>query len=312
MPLTPEQIESRKRGVGCSEILAALGKDPRTSRLELYMRKIGELPELDLSDNERVEAGDLLEPVIRELFARKIGHPITKPDETLFHPELPLVGHPDGFVLHEDEPGIEFKNRDRMIFLDEYGEDGTDQVPLRDLCQCVGYMMLTRRIRWHLGAFVGGNERHLFEIQYDEELAVAIGVGLKEFWSHVEQRRPPDPMTPDDVKLLWPRSIQSTRVATPEIEDLVREHARWKVELKEGKHRMDTAEAQIKHFMAEAGDLVTESGATIASWRSARDSRKFDETTFAYEHPDIYEQYMRNVPGSRRFLNKLTTEVKPT
>ena len=43
--LTAIQKANRMLGVGCSEVLAALGKDPRCSRLELYSRKVGDLPE---------------------------------------------------------------------------------------------------------------------------------------------------------------------------------------------------------------------------------------------------------------------------
>lgn len=305
MSLTAEQVEARKRGVGCSELLAALGKDPRCSRLELYKRKVGELPELDLSDEERIIVGDVLEPGLRELFSRKLGFPIVKPDETVFHPELPLVGHPDGIVLSDDQPGIEFKNRDKYIFSEEYGEDWTDQVPIRDLVQCTGYMILTRKQRWLMGVLAGGNERHVFDIRYDEQLVAAIKVGVRDFWTHVEQRRPPNPETPEEVKLRWPKDLGTTVVATREISDLCVELAGAKSDLKEAETQKEAIEAKVKMFMEENAQLVDSDGTLLATWKTAKDSLRFDEALFAKENPDLYAQYQRRTPGSRRFLLKV-------
>ena len=309
MSLTTEQIHARKRGVGCSELLAALGKDPRVSRLELYKRKVGELPDLDFSDNERVECGVVLEAGIRELFSRKLGHPITTLPDTLFHADAPLVGHPDGLIEALD-CGIEFKNRDRLIFIDEYGEDGTDQVPMRDLIQCVGYMEITQRRRWLLGALVGGNERHIFEIAYDEQLAVAILAGVREFWQHVEERRPPAPETSDDVKLLWPKHLDTKVTATPEIEATLAEHAELKDLLKQATEKQDGLSLEIKKFMGEAGELVDQRGKTLATWRANKPSKKFDEKRFAAENQDVYEDYRVDKASVRPFLNKLIQRRK--
>jgi predicted phage-related endonuclease len=303
--LTELQIENRKRGVGCSEILAALGKDSRTSRLELYMRKIGDLPGPDFSENERVECGTYMEPAIKTLFERKLGKSIIKYPDTLFHSDAPLVGHPDGIVQDDDEPGIEFKNRDWMIFRDEYGEDGTDQVPIRDLVQCTGYMLITGKRRWLLGALVGGNERHIFEIPFDEGLGGAIIAGVTEFWDHVTRMTPPEPTTPEEVKLRWPRDLGTSIVATDEILADCLELAEAKAALKEAEQIESAPKTRIQRFMAEHAVLENpESGKPLATWKTARDSEKFDTKRFAEEYPDLYRQYLFTAPGSRRFLLK--------
>src|SRR5690606_14007896 len=125
----------------CSELLAALGKDSRCSRLELFKRKVGELPELDLSDNERILFGNLLEPVLRQEFARRMGTEVIVPQQTLFHPTEPLVGHPDGWMPALNR-GVEIKTADKFE-AEDFGEPGSDQVPIRYLVQCAGYMALT-------------------------------------------------------------------------------------------------------------------------------------------------------------------------
>ncbi|MCA9244457.1 MAG: YqaJ viral recombinase family protein [Phycisphaerales bacterium] len=304
MSLTHEQIVARRAGVGSSEILAALGKDSRCSRLELYKRKVGELPDPDFSDNERVLVGSVIEPAIRSLFEDKLGTSIVKFDDTLQHPSVPLVGHPDG-IIESMDCGIEFKNRDWLIFRDEYGEDGTDQVPLRDLVQCVGYMELTGLRRWLVGVLVGGNERHLFEIHYDADLAAAIRFGVEAFWEYVKRMRPPPPETPEDVKLMWPKDLGTSIDATSEIETICAELALAKTELKAAEQRENELKAKVQRFMGENAVLVGSEGKPLATWKAPQDSLKFDAKQYQEDHPLLCDPYMRKVPNARRFLLKL-------
>lgn len=303
MSLTTEQIEARKRGVGCSDLLAALGKDSRCSRLELYMRKRGELPEPDLSDDERVQFGVRFEPVIRDIAAERLGRSVIVPPDTLVHAEAPLLGHPDGWMPDAHE-GLEIKMADKFE-ADDFGEPESDQVPIRYLVQCAGYMALTDAGCWHLAVLVGGNDFRLYRIERDPELERAILAGVHEFWSHIRESRAPDPMTPEDVKLRWPKHLQPSTVATAEIAERVDEHARMKAALKQAESREAEVKAEIQQYMAEAGDLVDSEGKTLATWRSARASQKFDEKRFRDENPELYAAYVEERPGSRRFLNKM-------
>ena len=300
--LTAKQARARKRGVGCSETLAALGKDPRCSRLELYKRKVGELPELDLSDDERIRFGHLLEPVIRDEFARRIGHKVIVPRTTYFHPDAPLLGHPDGWIPSLNA-GLEVKTADKFE-ADEFGDEASDQVPVRYLVQCAGYMALTNADRWHLCVLIGGNDLRTYEIPRDPELEAAILAGAREFWSHVEQCRPPDPATPEDVRLRWPKDLGTSAIATPEIAELCAELGLAKSDLKAAATREESLKADVCKFMQEAAQLVDADGTLLATWRTAKASEKFDLKRFEQENPDLYRQYLRDVPGSRRFLLK--------
>ena len=60
----------------------------------------------------------------------------------------------------------------------------------------------------------------------------------------------------------------------------------------------------ITGYMGEAGGLATIDGKTLATWKSAKASIKFDAKLFESAMPDIYEQFKRPIPGSRRFLLK--------
>lgn len=68
-----EWLSLRKRSIGASEAAAACGEDPSVSPIELVCKKRGELPDVDLSDIEAVQWGNILEPAIVRESARRAG-----------------------------------------------------------------------------------------------------------------------------------------------------------------------------------------------------------------------------------------------
>jgi predicted phage-related endonuclease len=308
MSLTAVQVENRKRGVGGSELLAALGKDSRCSRLELYKRKVGELPDPDFSDNERVRFGNLLEPVIRQEVGRRLKTQILIPEHTLFHPDAPLLGHPDGWFPAWNE-GLEIKTCDKYE-ADEFGEEESDQVPIRYLVQCSAYMALTGAAKWRLAVLIGGNELRLYEIPRDEQLESALIAGATEFWKHVEARRPPDPGTPDEVRMRWPKSIGTPIHATPEIVEVCGQLGVAKAALKTATEREENLKSEIEKFMTVNSELIGPDGSLLATWRTPKPSMKFDLEGFAKDHPGVHAKYLREVPNARRFLLKKGTQSK--
>ena len=300
--LTATQIQARKHGVGCSELLAALGKDPRCSRLELYKRKVGELPEPDFSDNERVRWGNLLEDVIRQEVSRRLGHEIIVPQQTLVHPDVPLLGHLDGWIPAL-RIGTEIKALDKFEIA-EFGEDESDQVPVRFLLQCSGYMALTDADRWKLCPLFGGNDLRMYDIPRNREIEEALLAGVEDFMAHVRERRPPDPQTPEEVRMRWPKDIGEPIFATDEIIDLCGELAVAKRELKVATEREDRLKSDIQLFMKDCSELIGPDGKPLATWRSPKPSIKLDQDRLQADHPDIYTQYSREVPNARRFLLK--------
>src|SRR5690606_993674 len=74
---------------------------------------------------------------------------------------------------------------------DQWGDDGTDQVPHRVLIQ-VHHQMLCTEIKVAYVAALIRSEFHLYRIERDEELCQSIAECNKRFWKdHVEPRIPP-------------------------------------------------------------------------------------------------------------------------
>ena len=56
--------------------------------------------------------------------------------------------------------------------------------------------------------------------------------------------------------------------------------------------------------MGECNQLATFDGSVLATWKNAKYSEKFDSKLFQQAMPEVYEKFVVNVPGSRRFLVK--------
>jgi hypothetical protein len=56
--------------------------------------------------------------------------------------------------------------------------------------------------------------------------------------------------------------------------------------------------------MGDASVLSNIEGQVLATWKNAKASPKFDSKLFQSSMPDIYQQFVRDIPGSRRFLLK--------
>jgi len=60
----------------------------------------------------------------------------------------------------------------------------------------------------------------------------------------------------------------------------------------------------VQSYMAEKSALMSLDGKTLATWKNAKSSQKFDAKSFQSAMPDIYQQFVGEFPGSRRFLVK--------
>ena len=68
--------------------------------------------------------------------------------------------------------------------------------------------------------------------------------------------------------------------------------------------REEQLQTFVQAHMEQNSSLQAVDGSVLATWKSAKASKKFDPKLFQQSMPDIYEQFVVEVPGSRRFLLK--------
>ncbi len=192
MSLSVEQQAIRATRIGASEVGAVFGLDPYCTRYELWHRKNGTLPEEDLSDNDHVFWGTVLEPAVASGVAQREGWTVRKVHRDSPHPSLPHLGASLDYeiVRHADGPGaLEIKTADRYAF--KHWDDG--QPPLRYQLQLQTQLACTGR-RWGaIAVLVGGNDLHVYRFAQHEAAISRVVSEVDAFWRSLLEGREPQP-----------------------------------------------------------------------------------------------------------------------
>jgi predicted phage-related endonuclease len=237
--------------------------------------------------------GVRLEPAVRGWLGEQLGKTITPADDLMSrNPTYPfMVAHLDGVIRSDDSmpEGVEIKTCDKLA-ADEFGEVGTDEIPVRYVLQVTHYMVVTNIRRFHVGVLVGGNDARQYRVDYDPTLAEMLIEAERNFWTHVLARTPPDCTTLADTDYRWPTSSERSVRANDDILDDVANLNQWRREELRAARNADEIEVRIKSYMREASMLTDKQGHKLLTWRSQQ-REHFDSQTFAREHADLAAQY---------------------
>jgi putative phage-type endonuclease len=287
--LTQKQLEMRKHGLGGSDAGVALGMSPFKTPLELWREKVGEAAAPDLSDNEAVRFGNLLEPVIAEEFSRRTGLIVHRVNDTIKHAEHPwMFANIDRRIVGQ-KAGLEIKTAS-VRSAHAWGDAGTDDVPMHYLAQCTHYMAVTEWPVWHVAVLLGGNELRAYRIERDPELERMMLDRLSAFWELVKTKTPPMPTTLSDAASLWPRNVSHQTAANDDALSVVLELKTLQEKSKVLDAQIDAAKLRLQTAMADAAELVGPDGKALATWK-AQTATKFDTSKFKAAHPDLYAAF---------------------
>ncbi len=190
------------RGIGASEIAAALGLSPYKAPLELWLEKTGQRE--GFAGNDATEWGHDVEPALREWYVRRSQAAVWVPPGSLFHDGIAWMrSTPDGIVLHADAEavggasspdawlrGFEAKNVGWRS-AHRWGEPGSDEVPIEYLLQAQQGMAVTGLECWDIVASIGGAAPEIFPIVRDEDLIGMLIEGGDAFMSCVARNVAP-------------------------------------------------------------------------------------------------------------------------
>ena len=321
MSLTHAQHIERGSGIGGSDAYIACGFTAfNRTPVSLWAEKTGrkqrdEIPE---QARERVDIGSRIEDLIADLYQDRMGVSVRRRHDAYRHPEHDfMLCHVDRIV--EKKPWLtEFKNVDGMVFnmSDDWGEPGTDQVPLNYLFQCQHSLAVTGRERCDLAALVGGNRLVVYHIEADLEFQKMIYRCERAFWDCVVNETPPEPMTAQDITHLFPEdSALTPKIATYEIFRAVEKYKFHRAQVKKHTDEKDELGLEIKAFMEDAGVLIDVNGMELATFKKNKDSTATDwESAFSNllaiagvsdEIRDkVIKHHTTTKPGNRPLLTK--------
>lgn len=150
-----------------SKIAAVLGHSPYASRFSLWHEMAGTIPRME--ENDETQRGHLLEPAIAEWFASQ--HPDAKLYRSAMyaHRDIPwAAATPDRIIRYGDgrEPeGLECKSGNNPW---EWGEEGTDQIPLYYYDQCIWQAGVLGVPRVRVAAILSGLQFRKYVVEFDQ------------------------------------------------------------------------------------------------------------------------------------------------
>lgn len=190
------ELAERQKWLGASEVAALFGESPYSTRFSLYHEKLGNLPHADLDGDERVQAGNFLEPAIAAFAAEAWGIRLRKVNRYIPHPSVERMGCSLDYEAFGEGSGyipVEIKNVDSLIFRDGWKaqRDTIVDAPIHILLQAQHQLACTGAPYAYLIALVGGNRLLRMRFDRDPETIALIEGEVAKFWVAVDARQEP-------------------------------------------------------------------------------------------------------------------------
>ena len=318
----------RTKYIGGSDIGAILGLSRFRTPLEVWMEKTGK--EFKKFDSLPLRFGSFAEGFVASEYSRATGFELLHDESIYIHPQHSYMSaHIDRFVLSNalsnalgnklvDDLGNQLSNNSPLpptrilecktanpFSSGDWGEVGSDQVPMSYLCQCIWYMSITGIDRADLAVLFGNSDFRIYEIVRDQELEELVMAKAKAFWhDYVLKDIPPPATSEQDCQTLFSKGDASKRIeaAKQTIELTKRLHA-LNGEIAVREEEISTIKQNIMQEMGEA-ELLTYQGRTLATWKAPKPSFRLDSKRLELEHPELASNYKLPVQNSRRLLIK--------
>lgn len=285
-PITDREawLAERRRYLGATDVAAIVGLSPYSSPLTVWLEKTGRAEPQPMS--AVMLRGLRLEPYIAQLYSEEQGEPVVRA-EPVQHPQCSyLRATPDYRVAGPDDPipyYVECKSHSPRV-AHEYGPEGTDEAPDREVVQVQWQMHVALErerpyggdpVTADLAVLFGVDDFRVYSIRYDGELASALEESARRFWrNHIDADIAPEPAgmaaEADAIARAWPRDTGATVVASPVVEEAIQQLQEARVAVAEASARREALEAIIKSAMGDASYLESSQGRF--SWKARKGS----------------------------------------
>ena len=313
MAFTKEQLEIRKKGIGASEAAMALGLNPypNATPLDLWMLKKG------LKVTEETQAmriGSRLEPIVAEMYQDATGFELVQPF-TMLYPKNPIIyATPDRIVKGKNK-GLEIKTANARM-AENWGEEGTDEIPQQYLIQCILCMAVTDLPEWDVAVLIGGQDFRIYNIQRDVDLENSIIERLLEWWeTYIIKNQEPDINSSKSyaeyLAIKYPKNFKSLKEADADAEQLIQRLGDVRDSLKSFEEQEETIKNLLKNYIGDSDGVQGAAGK--CTWKACKDTKEIGWEALAKAVMGLYIQgeenkgkmlslYTAHVPGVRRFL----------
>lgn len=319
--------------IGGTTISAIVGVSPWLSPRGAYLKLRGE--SAPKPDNEAMARGRAFESVVARIY--QANHPeyfvaVNRNREGEGSASIErccdkdyqyLTGSPDRLLFGADGTesankiiaGLEIKTA-QSISRSQWGERGTDQIPLVYQIQCHWYMGFHDVDRWEVAVMffntdnepVGYSE---YTIRRDDEVIQNLREAAIAFWNeHVVPGIPPEGGRIDEtviefVRNQYPVETAPEREANEEEEKIIKRYIRTKIALQAAEAEHDAVKVAMREAIGENAGLSSRYGKITL--KKSKDRRVTDWKPVALKAgatQELIEQHTKTVEGSRVFNDR--------
>jgi len=269
---------------------------------EAILIKQGKLEREEISHLENVRMGHVMQPVIGRLAQDRLQIELKDADYSMTHPkETWLRSHFD-FISADGTVLVEAKNYGSHQSK-KFDEDA-GIMPDADRVQCIHEATVHGVSTVYLAVLLGGQELRVIKVDVTPDMMLEHVQWCAKWWGYVASDTQPDPETVEQCKMSWPVSESLYALANADLETYCGQLSLASKQRKDLEEYEEKLKTRIMSFMGSRDVLATMDGNVLATWKSAKSSQKFDVKAFQAAYPQMYEQFVREAPGSRRFLIK--------
>lgn len=291
-------LEDRKKGIGGSEVAAILGLNQYKTAFQVWQDKTGRAP--NEQENAFMKFGSRAEKLVVEYWEEETGLK-TAECAHFSHPQYDFImGTPDRVYSKDGKTGVLECKTSKLIITPD------DPRFINFFCQLQWYMGLVQASIGEVAILDRVNcEFARFEFEFNDDFYQEVLGKIVNFWeNHVAKDVPPEPANYHDVEIMFKKHVNGAFVeAAPETLQVVERLKSVKEQIKELKDQEEELAGQIKMVLRDS-EFLSYDGRPLVTWKAASDSTRFDADLFKKTHPDLYKQFQKTVPGSRRFLVK--------
>jgi putative phage-type endonuclease len=316
MLIDQDFTRERAKYLGGSDLGALLGLSKYRTAVDVWLEKTGK--HLSYQDSLPLRFGKFAEAFVAQEYANLTGHHLVQHEDAVTHPQHNyLQGHIDRFIHQCDEPLFDAQGKCLAQGLlecktanpfakQEWGDAGSDQVPLPYLIQCAWYLLLTQVPHCDVAVLFGNAELRVYQIPRDPELEILLLDHAVRFWEdHVLKDIPPAAKCEADYQHVFARGSQRIIEASPEIANLIDELLRVQEHIEQQEHQVSQMKQRVMGVMEDA-EILNFDGKVLATWKAPKPSVRLDAKRLTKEHPEWVLPYQVAVQSNRRLLIKTT------
>lgn len=300
-------LAERQTGIGGSDASAVCGVNPWRTSLDVFREKLG--LEVPIEENDAMYWGNALEDLVCEEYSKRTGRKVRRAralKRSKAHPHM--IAHLDRSC--DPKPGerktiVEAKTAGRWAKLDDFGEEGTDELPPYYLTQCHHNMIVTGAEVCDLPILIAGQDFRIYTVYASKKVSEPLIEIEREFWQCVQDMEAPTDVTEAATRKRYPYSHAATLDATEDAETIL-----ILGRLLDAQLRIDSleeVESECRGWLRERIGPDFEAiklGSKKVAHCKTQTAHRFDEGAFAAKFPDLFSIFKTPRTSRPLTLNK--------